>query len=96
MEWLIIGVILGIAFREFVVWARANHVHIGILAWLLIGVALLAALSGVQNFIGLRSELEERAAWNVIPIYAFQTIVFAAPAALLIWRNARNARKAAP
>ena len=92
MEWLIIGFILGIAFREFMVWARTSRVHIGLLAWLLIALALLAALSGVQNFIGLRAELEERAAWNIIPIYTIQTLIFGIPAALLVWRNARKAR----
>lgn len=95
MEWLVIGFVLGIAFREFVAWARTNHVHIGVLAWFLIGLALLALLSGVQNFIGLRSELEEQAAWRIIPIYAIQTIIPGALAALLIWRNARKARKSA-
>jgi hypothetical protein len=93
MTWLLMGFAFGVIFTLFLQWSRANHVHTGILFWLLTLLALVSLLSGVQNFYGLREELEEAAAMRIIPIYGVQVLVWGTLAALLLWRNARRARR---
>jgi hypothetical protein len=91
MMWLVTGFVMGVCFTLFTQWVNAKRVHTGILFWLLTSLALLALLTGMQNFVGLRSELEEQAAWRIIPIYAVQVLVFALPAVWLLRRNAKKA-----
>jgi len=93
MTWLVMGFVLGVCFTLFLQWSRANHVHTGVLFWFLTGLALLSLLSGVQNFYGLRAELEERAAMNIIPIYGVQVLLWGGLAGLLLWRNVRKAKR---
>jgi hypothetical protein len=92
MLWLILGVVIGVGALWLASWARAKNVKINWLAWVLIAIAVISALSGIQNFVELMGEYEERAAWMMIPMYGLQAVVPAALAALLVWRGQKKVK----
>jgi hypothetical protein len=94
MEWLILGIVIGYAWHALLDWARAQRVHIGLLPWFLIILALVAGLSGVQNYLGLMAEYEERAAGMIPQVYGIQVAIPALLAFLLLWRQARRTARA--
>ena len=90
MLWLTLGVILGFAWHWLLVWSGKRSLRISWLTWLLIILAVVAALSGAQNFVGLMEEYEEHAAWRMIPVYGIQTLIPAALALLLLRRGLKK------
>jgi hypothetical protein len=84
--------LIGAAWLGFVLWSRQRGIRIRWLVWFLLILALVAALSGVQNFVALTEEYEEHAARNIIPVYAIQAAIPALFALLLLWRQVRASR----
>jgi hypothetical protein len=95
MLWLVLGIVVGFAWHWFLTWSRARGIRISWGVWFFLIWALIAALSGVQNYVALLEEYEERAAWMTIPVYTLQTLVFGLPALLLLWRQVRMSKKPA-
>ena len=92
MLWLVLGILIGVGWSWLLSWSRARRLRIGWLVWFLLILALVAALSGVQNFVALIEEYEERAAWNIIPIYGLQALIPGGLAVLLLWWQVRRIR----
>jgi len=92
MEWLILGVVLGFIWHWLIAWSRARRLRISWWVWFLLIFAVVAGLSGVQNYIALNADYEERAAAMVLPVYAVQTVIPLLLALVLLWRQARRAR----
>jgi hypothetical protein len=96
MLWLIVGIMLGFTWHWLLTWSRAKSLRIPWLAWFLLILAVVAGLSGVQNYVALMGDYEESAARNVIPVYGIQAIVPLLLAVLLLWRKSRQAHQATP
>ena len=90
MLWLILGIVIGFVWHWLLSWSRARAVRISWLVWFLLILALVDALSGIQNYVGLMQEYEERAASAMIPIYGIQVVITAGLALLLLWRQAQG------
>ena len=93
MEWLTLGLILGFAWNWFITWSRARGVRVSWWVWFFFIFAVVAGLSGLQNYIALNADYEERAASMVIPVYAVQTAIPLLLGLLLLWRQLRSARR---
>jgi biotin transporter BioY len=92
MLWLILGFVIGAGALWLASWARAKNVKVSWLAWLLLAIAVVSALSGIQNYVELMAEYEPQAAVMMIPMYGVQVLVPAALAVLLVWRGQKRVK----
>jgi hypothetical protein len=92
MLWLTLGIVVGVGVVWLASWSRAKNIKISWLAWVLLLVAVVSALSGIQNYVELMREYEEKAAMFMIPMYGVQVLVPAALAALLVWRGQKRVK----
>lgn len=91
--WVITGIVIGFVWNWLLNWTRARNVRISWLVWTLLVLAVLDVVTGMQNYVGLLQEYEEKAAGTMIPIYGIQAGILAVLAVLLLWRQVRRASR---
>ena len=85
--WLIIGLILGVAFAALFWFLSKNNFSLKWYEWLLGVIGLILLILTIQNFAGSFAEWEPRAAWIFLLVVGLPAAILLALPAVLAWRR---------
>ena len=85
--WLIIGMIMGIAYLSLELWYRAQNVKVTWYDRLIGAIGGLLLLFTIQNILGSRAELESTAAYMFMLVTGLPAVILMAVAWQLIIRR---------
>lgn len=87
MDWLIIGLVIGLGVWALTAWTRSHKLHLVWYEWVLIAVAVVFVLLAYQNYTATLAELEPQAAPFMLIAFGAPALVCAVAAGYLVWRK---------
>lgn len=94
MDWLIIGLVIGLGAWALTAWTRARKLSVEWYAWVLIALAVVFVLLAYQNYTATFAELEPQAGPFMLVSFGLPALVCAVAAGFLVWRKQRLASPA--
>ncbi len=94
MDWLILGIVIGLGTWALAAWTRARKLNLVWYEWLLIAIAVAFVLLAYQNYTATMAELEPQAGPFMLLAFGLPALVCAVAAGFLVWRKQQPARPA--